>query len=327
MILHITIAKKIATYHRQDGNIICGNSDYKIKFTFDEEWEAHSTKTARFKWNGGYYDQDFTGDTCDVPIITNATRCTVGVFVGDPEKPTLRTTTEASIGCRKSVLCGESVPTTENNQYYANEAKEAAEEAQKILDEIKREIGDVEFGGTAGVNVWRCTHNHDIDGVNTNIHCYYKDIVDFDREKAKQGDVIIDTDGSVAEIYAFFDDEFNKYCLVDVISYSRTEVNDRLAQVGGSTIWRSTLDLSGLGSAQSPYPKISDVLDLAEGQTVRGGDYIIDGVGNMVYISTVSGENFLLENTSIVPGANIGDIDEALDVIIAIQNSLMGGDA
>lgn len=123
-ILHVNVAKKVATYNKRDGIIVCGNSDYQIQFTFDAEWDAYEKKTARFIWRGQYHDVDFTGDTCAVPIITGTYLLEVGVYAGE-----LSTTTSASIGCQKSILCHGGTPSTENDRHYANEAKEAADRA------------------------------------------------------------------------------------------------------------------------------------------------------------------------------------------------------
>lgn len=95
-------------------HIVCGNSDYQIAFNFDEEWSAYETKTARFIWNGRFADVVFVGDVCDVPVISNARWCSVGVFAGD-----LRTTTPALIACDKSILCGEGVPADPTPDVYA----------------------------------------------------------------------------------------------------------------------------------------------------------------------------------------------------------------
>lgn len=102
--LHIAVNNKIATYLKRDGHIVCGNNDYSIAFTFDTEWDSISQKTARFIWNGRYQDVEFTGTTCTVPIITNATEVTVGVYAGD-----LKTTTPAKIPCEKSIRCGTTI--------------------------------------------------------------------------------------------------------------------------------------------------------------------------------------------------------------------------
>ena len=99
--LHITVSNKIATYMRRDGAVVCGNSSYMIVFAFDEEWDAYPTKTARFLWNNLYTDVPFTGNTVNVPIVTDTTLLKVGVYAGD-----LSTTTPASIECKASILCG-----------------------------------------------------------------------------------------------------------------------------------------------------------------------------------------------------------------------------
>lgn len=52
--------------------IVCGNSDYEVEFIFDEEWDEHSIKTARFRTNGKYTDVVFEGNICKMPIISNA---------------------------------------------------------------------------------------------------------------------------------------------------------------------------------------------------------------------------------------------------------------
>ena len=98
--LNISVVDKIAKYLQRDGDIVCGNSDYQITFAFDEEWNKYETKTARFIWNGKYWDQMFSGNVCPVPKITQAVFVLVGVYAGD-----LSTTTPASIPCKRSILC------------------------------------------------------------------------------------------------------------------------------------------------------------------------------------------------------------------------------
>jgi hypothetical protein len=111
--LHITVENKIATYHDRDGVIVCNNTDYMIEFAFDSEWDNHRNKTARFIWNGTYEDVVFTGNTVAVPVIRNALSVTVGVFSGD-----LKTTTPATIGCKKSILCEDGVPSDPGEDVY-----------------------------------------------------------------------------------------------------------------------------------------------------------------------------------------------------------------
>lgn len=99
LIKHITVTNRVAHYLQRDGYIICDNSDYTITFTFDSEWEAHTTKTARFIWNGEYVDVTFNGNECPVPAISNATEVIVGVFAGE------LSSTPVIIPCEKSIFC------------------------------------------------------------------------------------------------------------------------------------------------------------------------------------------------------------------------------
>lgn len=100
--LHIIVNNKVATYLTRDGNIVCGNNDYRIVFTFDSEWDSYTTKTARFEWNGKSVKVDFTGNTVKVPVLSNTTLLKVGVYVEE-----ISTTTSADIPCLLSCRCAE----------------------------------------------------------------------------------------------------------------------------------------------------------------------------------------------------------------------------
>ena len=127
--LHIDVLNKIATYRSRDGIIVCGNSDYQIQFTFDSMWDEYDDKNARFIWNNQYIDVPFSGDICDVPVITDANEVTIGVYAGD-----IRTTTGATINCQRSILCGGARPNPETDKNYASEAQEAAKEAKAYAE-------------------------------------------------------------------------------------------------------------------------------------------------------------------------------------------------
>lgn len=113
-ILNISVIDKVATYQKRNGAIVCGNSDYQIKFTFDEEWSTYPTKTARFIYDSQFTDVVFTGDTCEVPIMQDITLLSVGVFAGN-----LITTTPALIPCVKSILCENGTPVEPTPDVYA----------------------------------------------------------------------------------------------------------------------------------------------------------------------------------------------------------------
>lgn len=159
--LRINVKDKIATYLQRDGVIVCGNKGYKLAFSFDEEWEAYPTKTARFIWKGKYFDKDFTGNECSVPVINDATEVTVGVYAGD-----LKTTTPAEIPCLISILCGEAEVADENIQEFRDIAQQAAAEAQQAATEAKK-AATVVVHPTIDVEVIAGGHKltiHDADG-------------------------------------------------------------------------------------------------------------------------------------------------------------------
>lgn len=92
-----------------DPFIICGNSDYVMRFEFDAEWDNYQTRTARFVYTRRntvkFQDVIFTGNDAQIPALFSVTSVTVGVFAGN-----LRTTTPARIPCRLSVRCGTGSP-------------------------------------------------------------------------------------------------------------------------------------------------------------------------------------------------------------------------
>lgn len=94
----IPVIDKIA--QSPDAEIVCGNSDYRIEFAFDSEWDEYPTKTARFIYNGKSEEREFNGNTVPVPIMRNTTKVLVGVYAG-----ALETTTPAVVKCRRSILC------------------------------------------------------------------------------------------------------------------------------------------------------------------------------------------------------------------------------
>lgn len=79
--------------------IVCGNSDYNVKFNFDEEWQAHNSKIGVFAYNrcGEWRSENvlFEGDTCPVPALHGVRSVWIGVTAGD-----VRTSTPADVPCR-----------------------------------------------------------------------------------------------------------------------------------------------------------------------------------------------------------------------------------
>ena len=128
--INIEVKNKIAKSPLE--HIVCGNSDYFIKFIFDSEWEEYRTKTARFEWGGQHYDQIFDGDICNIPVISGANVCAVGVFAGN-----LHTTTPALVTCDKSILCNDSTP---------------ADPLPDVYDQILKKLNEI-YDKTGGASV------------------------------------------------------------------------------------------------------------------------------------------------------------------------------
>lgn len=85
---------------------VCGNTDYRVAFDLDEDWEGIEAKTARFRASDGtVIDTPFTGSTCTFPKIMDAYRVDVGVFAGN-----LKTTTNAVVECERSALSSDGPP-------------------------------------------------------------------------------------------------------------------------------------------------------------------------------------------------------------------------
>ena len=153
-VIDITIRDKIAKAP-DDALYICGNSDFVINFDFDEEWQEHNAKTARFVYGLMTIDVVFTGNQCHVPVISDVYSFMVGVYAGD-----LRTTTPALVSAKKSILCGGGTPVAPEPDVYnqmmllfdekvteaqgyaesAEKANEAALEAQQLAEETLSKV-------------------------------------------------------------------------------------------------------------------------------------------------------------------------------------------
>ena len=169
MILNVKIEKRIATLLDSENDLVCGNSGDSIVFAFDAEWDAYPNRTARFKWNGKYHDVEFSGDTVDIPSITDTRSFSVGVYSGEAAKGEEEiSTTDVKIPCLYSTRCGDSKPNGESGKYYTNEAmgyaasaQKSAENAQKSAEDAAEVISDVMIntlpvlnltGDTVGMN-------------------------------------------------------------------------------------------------------------------------------------------------------------------------------
>jgi len=146
--IKITIAAKRAAVEGTPV-IVCGNSDYTLTFTFDEEWGTSGYKTARFvymkagEWK--HEDKIFNGNTVPVPVLSDVAFVLVGVYEGD-----LSTTTPARVPCVPSILCGSGEKYEPTPEVYdqimtaINDLVESDEAILKKLDGIEAGAGIAE---------------------------------------------------------------------------------------------------------------------------------------------------------------------------------------
>lgn len=112
--INITVRAKKARAEER-ARVVCGNSDYTVRFDFDEEWAEYAVKTARFVTeNGNYTDVQFEGSDCPVPILRNTRTLLVGVFAGN-----LRTTTAALIHAVPCITDPDGTPADPTPDVYA----------------------------------------------------------------------------------------------------------------------------------------------------------------------------------------------------------------
>lgn len=97
--IHISVKGKIATVSEMDFELVGGNSDYKVVFDFDEDWDKHEVKTALFVYGNTPVEKVFSGNVCEGVAVYGATMLLIGVYSGD-----IATTTPACIsGIRQSI--------------------------------------------------------------------------------------------------------------------------------------------------------------------------------------------------------------------------------
>lgn len=124
--------------------IVCGNSDYNVKFDFDDEWQAHNNKIGVFAYNrcGEWRSENvlFEGDTCPVPALHGVRSVWIGVTAGD-----VQTSTPADVPCRMGA--------TDFSD--TNEPPSADIWGQILakLDELQTEIDEIKAGGGGGTDI------------------------------------------------------------------------------------------------------------------------------------------------------------------------------
>lgn len=124
--------------------IVCGNSDYNVRFDFDEEWQAHNNKIGVFAYNrcGEWQSEKvlFEGDICPVPALHGVRSVWIGVTAGD-----VRTSTPADVPCRMGATDFSDAPEKPSEDIWG--------QILDNLDELQTEIGEIKAGGVGGTDI------------------------------------------------------------------------------------------------------------------------------------------------------------------------------
>lgn len=200
--INITVREKSARADDR-ARIVCGNSDYAVRFDFDEEWEAYDLKTARFITEGGFFtDVQFTGSDCAVPVLTGTRTLLVGVFAGD-----VRTTTPAYIPAIPCITDNGGIPAAPPPDVYAQLMNRfAALEAPAAVLYTEQELTN-EQKAQARKNIGAGTGSGDVTAAAIETALGYKPVNAFyvTVTPASSGDQTTGTaDKTDAEIYAAY---------------------------------------------------------------------------------------------------------------------------
>lgn len=109
---------------------VADNSEYRIRFDFDAEWEQTPIRTARFIIDDWTADYLFTGDTVRAPLIPSGSRdVEIGVYAGS-----IRTTSTVCIPVLDSILYRQNQLDTLD----AAEIERVRQEAARVEAELQR---------------------------------------------------------------------------------------------------------------------------------------------------------------------------------------------
>lgn len=155
---------------------VCGNTDYRVAFDFDDDWNQYPIKTARFvAADGTPYEETVIDNQCKFPQIMDTFRVELGVYAGD-----LVTTTPAVVECLRSIRSGtgETPEVPEPDRYDAMmeainadalRAEKAAQNAEVSASEAKEAADKAKGLGVFVVKLTKSEGNlvssHDYDEI------------------------------------------------------------------------------------------------------------------------------------------------------------------
>ena len=310
--------------------IIRWNTGYMVNFTFDEEWEDDKTiKIVNDK--GQVIDEKiFTGNSVELPKIANTRYISIGVYAGD-----LKSTTPLTIGCKESILDYDGPPSPPTEDVYnqmmsaldnkaekdhkhdeylssadIDETTEKAESAQRtaatavVTAETARVASEQANQTATTAKTTAETTQAELESVKTAVEGK-ADKEHTHSEYAKSEDVpskVSDLENDSGYLNKETDPTVPAWAKAETKpSYTAEEVG----ALPSDTIIPSKV--SQLDNDEGYLTEHQDISTKADKSTTLAGYGIIDAY------------------TKDEANAITGDIETALDHIIAIQNSLIGG--
>lgn len=259
---------------------------------------------------------------------------------------TINATNEFSLGEDDVIIDTQGVIFNEDN---------AIVQAPRIIATSEMTVDGKKVLIEGGANIWRCIDVNSQHGIG-NPWCYFDDIADFDENKAKVGDIIIDAEGTVLEIV-----EINlgrKDLFVKKIGCGYAEINVPF------TYWEGYVQ-KNFDEGNIHLSILTSQVTNDESRLPREGELLIDTWGNWFFICSVDVDNNTAFVKKLVPTdelsteisnlgtslqtheqrinnmdiavrdlaasvddieASVGDIEIALNAILDIQNQLIGGE-
>lgn len=161
--IEIMVRNKIPRFKKDSAkSIITWNTGYIINFDFDEEWDE--TKTIRIVDDRSNLIEDkiFTGNSVELPKVTNTSYIGIGVFSGD-----LKSTTTLILSCKKSILEEDVTPLPPTEDVYSQIMKVLNDKATKshthndyaLSSEVPTKASDLEN------DIGYLTEHQDISGL------------------------------------------------------------------------------------------------------------------------------------------------------------------
>lgn len=317
--IKIAVRNKVAK--SPDDIIVCGNNDYIIDFDFDEEWKAYSVKTARFIYNGTYEDVSFSGNKVVAPIVKNASVVEIGVYAGD-----LRTTTPALLSCEKSIICKDGTPAAPAPDVYAQlmEIFKAGRVYDAKINTDGHLIITLENGEEFDAGY--CCGSSGGGGGSFDVDQTYKP----ESENAQSGKAVSEAISAIpqpikyiesppdGDLVNFRDLETGTYILHGYFSpYANSDIS--IAATNAFTIVYTTAAGTHLVCINAKNSVVNFMEILADETAEKGYTYTRTNISLMELYGLIDRVTTLETQT--------GDIETALDSIITIQNSLIGGDS